>query len=201
VYAISVVPTQAKIVARRYDDAMKKVRELAQARAVDGWYTCDHTHFLRVASHRLAVDLAVRILDGSPDAILICDRAGMVRYWNTAAERIFGFRATEMVGGSMNRIIPERFRSRHWAGWEATMRTGITRYAEGQLLAVPALHKDGRQISIEFSIQLLKDAEGQIEWMAAIVRDVTKRFIREKNLRAHLKASGETMGKSEPTQR
>ena len=52
VYAISVVPTEAKIVARRYDDAMKRVRELARALAVDGWYTCDHTHFLRVASHR-----------------------------------------------------------------------------------------------------------------------------------------------------
>ena len=52
VYAISVVPTEAKIVARRYDDAMNKVRELARALAVDGWYTCDHTHFLRVASHR-----------------------------------------------------------------------------------------------------------------------------------------------------
>ena len=112
----------------------------------------------------------------------------MVRYWNTAAERVFGFRAAEAVGSSMNLIIPERLRARHWAGWEATMRTGITRYAEGQLLAVPALHKGGRQISIEFSIQLLKDAEGQIEWIVAILRDVTARFIREKDLRAQLKA-------------
>ena len=68
------------------------------------------------------------------------------------------------------------------------MRTGITRYAEGQLLAVPALHKDGRQISIEFSIQLVKDADGQIDWVVAIIRDVTERFIREKDLRAQLKA-------------
>ena len=105
----------------------------------------------------------------------------MVRYWNTAAERVFGFRAAEALGGSLNLIIPERLRARHWAGWESTMRTGITRYAEGQLLAVPALHKDGRQISIEFSIQLLKDAEGQIEWMVAIIRDVTERFIRERS--------------------
>jgi PAS domain S-box-containing protein len=140
-------------------------------------------------------DLPVRILDGSPDAILICDRAGIVRYWNVAAERVFGFNITEALGVSMNLIVPERLRVRHWAGWEATMTTGATRYSEGQLLAVPALHKDGRQISIEFSIQLLKDADGQIEWVVAIVRDVTERFIREKGRRASLKArSGEQPG-------
>ena len=137
---------------------------------------------------RLPHDLPVRILDGSPDAILICDHAGTVRYWNAAAERVFGFRVTEALGASMNLIIPERLRARHWAGWEATMRTGVTRYGEGQLLAVPALHKDGRQVSIEFSIQLLKDGDGQIEWVVAIIRDVTERFIREKALRAQLKA-------------
>lgn len=132
-------------------------------------------------------ELPIRILDGSPDAILICDRAGVVRYWNAAAERVFGFSAAEMLGTSMNLIIPERLRARHWAGWEAAMTTGVTRYGEGQLLAVPALHKDNRQISIEFSIQLLKDHDGQIEWVVAIVRDVTDRFMREKDLRAQLK--------------
>jgi PAS domain S-box-containing protein len=133
-------------------------------------------------------DLSARILDGSPDAILICDHAGMVRYWNAAAERVFGFPVSEALGVSMNLIIPERLRARHWAGWEATMRTGVTRYGEGQLLAVPARHKDGRQVSIEFSIQLLKDADGQIEWVVAVIRDVTERFIREKTLRAQLNA-------------
>jgi len=133
-------------------------------------------------------DLPVRILDGSPDAILICDHAGTVRYWNVAAERVFGFRVTEALGVSMNLIIPERLRARHWASWAATMRTGVTRYGEGQLLAVPARHKDGRQVSIEFSIQLLKNADGQIEWVVAVIRDVTERFIREKTLRAQLKA-------------
>ena len=136
----------------------------------------------------LPPDLPVRILDGSPDAILICDRAGTVRYWNSAAERVFGFPVTEALGVSMNLIIPERLRVRHWAGWEATMRTGVTRYGEGQLLAVPARHKDGRQVSIELSIQLLKDPDGQSEWVVAVIRDVTERFIREKTLRAQLKA-------------
>jgi PAS domain S-box-containing protein len=133
-------------------------------------------------------DLPARVLDGSPDAILVCDPAGIVRYWNPAAERVFGFRVSEALGFSMNLIIPERLRARHWAAWEATMRTGVTRYGEGQLLGVPALRKDGRQISIEFSIQLVKDAGGQIVWVVAIIRDVTERFVREKDLRAQLKA-------------
>jgi len=141
-----------------------------------------------VKNERLGEGLAVRILDGSPDAVLICDRAGIVRFWNAAAERVFGFSVAEILGASMNLIIPERLRVRHWAGWEAAMTTGATRYGEGQLLTVPALHKNGRQISIEFSIQLLKDADGRIEWVVAIVREVTERFLREKDLRAQLKA-------------
>ena len=70
-------------------------------------------------------DLPVRILDDSSDAILICDDSGTVRYWNAAAERVFGFRATEALGVSMNLIIPERLRVRHWAGWDEAMRPTV----------------------------------------------------------------------------
>ena len=135
----------------------------------------------------LPQDLSRRIVDSSPDAILIADRGGTVRYWNAAAQRVFGFTAAEAVGSSMDLIIPERLRRRHWDGWETTMRTGVTRYGEGQLLAVPALHKDARQLSIEFSIQLLTDGTGQIEWVVAVFRDVTERYARDKALRAQLK--------------
>jgi PAS domain S-box-containing protein len=137
-------------------------------------------------------DLAARILDGSPDAVLVCDRVGTVRYWNMAAERVFGFRATEAIGASMDLIIPERLRARHWTGWNSAMKSGATRYSGGQLLAVPALHKDGRQISIEFSIQLLKDADHAVEWVVAFIRDVTERYGREKALRKELEAVNAT---------
>jgi PAS domain S-box-containing protein len=135
----------------------------------------------------LPADLPRRILDGSPDAILIADRAGTVRYWNAAATRVFGFSALEAIGVSMDFIIPARLRDRHWAGWETAMESGVTRYGAGRLLAVPALRKDGRQVSIEFSIQVLKGAGGQIEWVVAVLRDVTERYDREKALRARLK--------------
>jgi PAS domain S-box-containing protein len=131
-------------------------------------------------------DLADRILDGSPDAVLVCDHTGVVRCWNAAAEQVFGFREAEAVGASMDLIIPDRLRARHWAGWETAMKTGVTHYSEGQWLAVPALHKDGRQISIEFSIQLLKGVDAAVEWVVAFIRDVTERYAREKQLRAQL---------------
>ena len=67
------------------------------------------------------------------------------------------------------------------------------------MLAVPALHKDGRQISIEFSIQLLKGAGGQIEWVVAVLRDVTERYGREKLLRTRLKDLEAQAPKPHPT--
>jgi len=110
-----------------------------------------------------------------------------VRYWNGAAERVFGFRAADVLGGSMDFIIPERLRARHWAAWEATMKTGMTRYGAGQLLAVPALRSDGEQISIEFSIQLIEGSDDRVAWVVAVIRDVTERYVREKALRTQLK--------------
>lgn len=131
----------------------------------------------------IANDLANRILEGSPDAFLVTDRGGTIIFWNASAERIFGFTSANAIGKSLDIIIPDRFRDRHWAGWEKTMATGVTRYDDGRLLAVPALREDGQKISIEFSIQLLKDSGGRIEWVAAIIRDVTQRYLKEKNLK------------------
>jgi signal transduction histidine kinase len=56
---------------------------------------------------------------------------------------------------------------------------------------VPTLHKDNRRLSIEFSIQLFRDAGGQIEWVVAVIRDVSARFAREQELRSRLKTTGQ----------
>jgi PAS domain S-box-containing protein len=135
----------------------------------------------------LPSDLPARILEGSPDAVLVADRQGLVRSWNAAAERVFGFSAAEAEGKSMDLIVPERLRGRHWQGWDQVMERGVTRYGAGELLAVPALHKDGRQLSVEFSIQLLRDGAGRIEWVVAVFRDVTERFARDKALKLQLR--------------
>jgi PAS domain S-box-containing protein len=130
--------------------------------------------------------LAARIVEGAADAILFTDREGIVRLWNAGAERMFGWTAAEAVGQSMDMIIPERLRARHWANWDKVMETGQTRYAT-EVLAVPALRKDGAPLSIEFTIQLVRDDAGKILGPVAIVRDVTERFKREKELRLRVK--------------
>jgi PAS domain S-box-containing protein len=130
--------------------------------------------------------LAARIVEGAADAILFTDREGIVRLWNPGAERIFGWTAAEAIGQSMDMIIPERLRPRHWANWDKVMDTGVTRYAT-EVLAVPALRKDGAPLSIEFTIQLVRDDAGKILGPVAMVRDVTERFKREKELRLKVK--------------
>jgi PAS domain S-box-containing protein len=130
--------------------------------------------------------IAARIVEGAADAVLFTDRAGKILLWNSGAERMFGWTAAEAVGKSMELIIPDRLRARHWQNWDRVMETGVTRYAT-DVLAVPALRKDGAPLSIEFTIQLVRDEAGKIVGPAAIVRDVTARFQREKELRAKVK--------------
>jgi PAS domain S-box-containing protein len=130
--------------------------------------------------------LAAKIVEGAADAVLFTDREGVIRIWNAGAERIFGWTAAEAVGQSMDLIIPDRLRARHWANWDRVMDTGVTRYAT-EVLAVPALRKDGAPLSIEFTIQLVRDDAGKILGPVAIVRDVTERFKREKELRLRVK--------------
>jgi len=128
-----------------------------------------------------------QIIDGSPDAIILGDVKGIIRLWNAGAEAIFGYTAEEAVGQSMDIIIPERLRGRHWDGYHKVMATGVSRYGRGEMLAVPAVTKDGRNISIEFTIQMLKVATGEIVGPVATIRDVTKRFQREKEMARRVK--------------
>jgi PAS domain S-box-containing protein len=123
-----------------------------------------------------------------PDAVVYADGEGVIRFWNAGAERIFGFGATEALGQSLDIIIPESLRARHWAGFAATMRTGESRYGAGDLLAVPALRRDGTRLSIEFTILPFRDAAGRMLGIAAVLRDATRRFEEMRALRRQLEA-------------
>jgi len=128
-----------------------------------------------------------KIVEESPVAILFADREGRIRLWNAGAEAQFGFPAKEALGQSLDLIIPERQRARHWEGWEKVMATGVTRYGR-EVLAVPAMRKDGSRISIEFNIVLLRAPTGEILGAAALIQDVTARWQREKEMKARLVA-------------
>jgi PAS domain S-box-containing protein len=127
-----------------------------------------------------------RFVRDAPDAIIYADAQGLIQFWNRSAERIFGFSEAEALGKTLDIIIPESLRGRHWHGYRATMQTGNTRYGVGETLAVPAMRKDGRRISIEFTILPFRDDAGRMEGIAAILRDVTVRFEETRALRRQL---------------
>jgi PAS domain S-box-containing protein len=119
------------------------------------------------------------------DAVVVTDAGGAITLWNPAAERIFGYRESEALGRSLDLIIPERLRGRHWEGFHKTMQTGHTRYGT-DLLRVPAVDKAGRTMSIAFTVALLRSEDGKPAAIAAIIRDETSRFNEERSLRKRI---------------
>ena len=128
------------------------------------------------------------ILQASSDAIVATDRAGIITFWNPGATRIFGFESSEAVGQSLDIIVPENLRKRHWDGFHQTMATGTSRYGDGDLLSVPGLTKSGRRISVEFTIAILRDEQRAPAGTVAIMRDVTQRFEELRELRRKVAA-------------
>ena len=133
-----------------------------------------------------------QLIENTADAILVADRQGLIRYWNIGAERMFGYSAAEAVGQSLDLIIPENLRARHWQGYFRVMATGETKYLL-DLLTSPGVRNDGTRLSLEFSIVLLRDGDGAIEGCASIMRDVTQRWQREKALKERLAACEKTL--------
>jgi PAS domain S-box-containing protein len=143
----------------------------------------------RATSMDLSGLIAESLLRTRSEAIIAADREGNICFWNPGAERIFGHAEADAIGRSLDLIIPERLRNRHWDGYRGTIATGKSRYGEGDVLAVPAQHKSGATISIEFTVQPLRDSSGAIIAIVAIIRDVTKRFEEIRQLRRRLTES------------
>ncbi len=126
-----------------------------------------------------------QLVAGAGDAIMVCDAQGAITLWNQAAERIFGFTEAEALGQSLDMIIPQRQRHRHWEGYHKTMETAVTKYG-ADVLRVPALHKDGHTLSIAFTVSMLFSADEKVTGIVAIVRDESARFAELRDLRKRL---------------
>jgi PAS domain S-box-containing protein len=131
--------------------------------------------------------LCRKIIEEAYDAIIFADREGVIRLWNAGAEAIFGFSSEEALGETLDIIIPEQLRERHWQGYQKVMASGVTRY-DRELLAVPAMRHDEVRISVEFNMVLMRDSAAEIVGSAAIVREVTARWQRDKALKKRLAA-------------
>ena len=126
--------------------------------------------------------LCKEIIENAQDAIIFADNNGIIRLWNSGAQAIFGYSSEEALGKTLDLIIPENLRERHWNGYRKFMSTGITRQHR-DLLTVPAIRNDGTRISIEFTIVPLRCSTGELLGVAAIIRDVTARWQKEKAIK------------------
>ena len=121
------------------------------------------------------------------DAVVAANAGGAIIYWNAAATRIFGYTQEEAIGRSLDLIIPERLRERHWHGYDQAMKTGETRYGS-DVLRVPALHKDGHALSIAFTVALLRGPDALSWIIAATMRDETARWQEERAIKQRVAA-------------
>ncbi|CAH2808556.1 MAG: FOG: PAS/PAC domain [uncultured Paraburkholderia sp.] len=140
--------------------------------------------YIRGVAVTTAIDFE-QLVNVIGDAVIISDAGGSITLWNPAAERMFGFTQTEALGQSLDLTIPERLRDRHWNGYHKTMATGETRYGN-DLLHVPAVHKDGRALSIAFTVALLHSDQNVLTCIVAVIRDETSRFQEDLQLRKRL---------------
>jgi PAS domain S-box-containing protein len=138
----------------------------------------------------IADRVAQALVRAGGDAIVAADRDGRIIFWNAGAERMFGYREQDAVGRSLDIIIPERLRAPHWEGYARVMNGGESRYGGGDVLAVPAVRNDGRRISIEFTIVPLRDGDGRLTGLVAVLRDVTTRFEEMRALKRALAERG-----------
>jgi len=146
------------------------------------------------APERLSDAMLASLVENADDAVIVADASGAIQYWNRASEAMFGYTSGEAIGASLDIIVPAKLRERHWEGYRRVMASGQTEYA-GRMLAVPAVRADGARISVEFTVTLLRDWEGTLWGIGAIMRDVTARWHEQRELRREL----ETLKREAPS--
>ena len=125
--------------------------------------------------------LAERILDDVADAVIATDRSGAIIRWNHASTALFGYSADEVLGQSVELIIPEHLRTAHWSGFDAAIAKGATKL-EGRPTLTRALHKSGRRLYVEMTFAIVKGdtTKSDVLGAVAMARDVTERVERER---------------------
>jgi len=131
-------------------------------------------------------ELAARLLEQNPDATIFAGTDGMIAVWNEAAERVFGHKAADAIGKSLDIIIPEQYRDAHWTGYDRALADGDTKF-KGQALTTRAARADGETIYVDLAFAIIKDASGSVTGAMATARDVTERFNRDREMRRELR--------------
>ena len=131
--------------------------------------------------------LCKAIVEQAPEALIFVDTAGMIRIWNGGAEAVFGFPAAEVLGASLDVIIPERFRRAHWAGFQRAIERGRTQHGN-QVRTTRAVHKDGRKLYVDLSFSVITAPGGAVLGSLGVGRDCSARYLAETEQRGRVAA-------------
>ncbi len=131
--------------------------------------------------------LCDRLVAQMPEAVIFADRDGRIRLWNRGAEVVFGHASADVVGKSLDIIIPEYLRQRHWEGYHRALAEGHTRSGD-RVLPTKALRKDGTTIYVELSFAVVLDDTGAAIGALAVGRNITEKFVEDKARRRRLAA-------------
>jgi PAS domain S-box-containing protein len=157
--AIALPPLVPRVLALL--EAARRSEALAQERATTA-----------AANARLAA-----IIESSNDAIVAYTLTGTVTSWNRGAESLYGYRAREMVGQSLRRIVPT-----HRHDEISRLLARVVRQEEIQRFETERLRKDGRSVDVSLTISPILD-DGEVVGVSAIARDITARKVAEAALR------------------
>ena len=124
-----------------------------------------------ISAHRrafLAIERLAAVVSSSDDAIVTKDLDGIITSWNPAAERMFGYPASEAIGRSIRMLIPDE-RQREEDAVLADLRAGrsVDHYETVRQ------RKDGSRLSISLTVSPIRDAQGRVVGASKIARDVT----------------------------
>jgi PAS domain S-box-containing protein len=129
--------------------------------------------------------LCERIVASMPEAVIFADREGVIRLWNPGAESLFGYAGPEAVGQSLDILIPDDLRSRHWEGYRAAIVAGRTRLA-ARALPTRAVRKGGETFYVELSFAIIRGEGGAAIGALAVGRDITERRAKDRARRQRL---------------
>lgn len=133
-------------------------------------------------SSKQPADFFRALIDQVADAVIFADGDGLIQLWNAGAEAVFGYAADEVLGQSLDVLIPERLRSAHWTAFDKAIDTGQTKHGR-ESMTTRSVHKNGSDLYVDLSFALVKNQAGRVLGSVAVARDITTRFRADKESR------------------
>jgi PAS domain S-box-containing protein len=107
--------------------------------------------------------------------VIVADRDGVIREWNGAAERMFGYPAAEAIGQTIDLLMPLEERADHWRNYKRAMSTNIMNYTPDHILDIEGVRQDGSRVPLDAMLKPIRDASGRVTAITAIMRDMVIR--------------------------